>query len=260
MLNAFDEALTSGANFRSFFEWYRNREDLENEQIRDKGYMYQDFQLRAVRKAISAFLPGVSGISVKRSPLRMELVKNDIKLRVDQLSDGEKCLFALVGDLSRRLAIANPTKEDPLNGDGVVLVDEIDLHLHPSWQRLIVSRLQDTFPNCQFVLSTHSPQVFGEVDPECIHLLNVGSDGNLSAYRPTQSFGLESSAILEGPMETAIRNHQVEEMIHNIYTLIDDENYAEARKAICRAKKVLKGDVPQLIKATSLIYMLEGNK
>jgi predicted ATP-binding protein involved in virulence len=49
-----------------------------------------------------------------------------------------------------------------------VLIDEIDLHLHPAWQRLVASKLTETFPSCQFVVSTHSPQVFGEVDAESL--------------------------------------------------------------------------------------------
>ncbi len=98
ILDAYDSAFTGGANFRDFFEWFRTLEDIENEFYRENSG-YEDPHLRAIRKAISAFLPGFSQISVKRSPLRMEVTKNGEKYRIDQMSDGEKCLFALVGDL-----------------------------------------------------------------------------------------------------------------------------------------------------------------
>lgn len=72
--------------------------------------------------------------------------------------------MTLFGDLSRRLALANPQLENPCEGEGVVLIDEIDLHLHPSWQRQIVPALKRTFPHVQFIITTNSPQVLGEID------------------------------------------------------------------------------------------------
>ncbi len=218
LLEAYDGALTTGANFRSFFEWYRNREDLENERFRESPQVVgeatsasftEDSQLCAVRRAIRTFLPEISEISVKRSPLRMEVTKNGGKYRVDQLSDGEKCLFAMVGDLARRLAIANPSRENSLEGEGVVLIDELDLHLHPAWQRMVAPRLIETFPNCQFVVSTHSPQVFGEVDAGCIRRLTVDPVRGLVTTTPRQAFGLDSSEILEEHMEAGSRNSDV---------------------------------------------------
>lgn len=218
VLEAYDDALTTGANFRSFFEWYRNREDLENERFRESPQVVgeatsasftEDSQLCAVRRAIRTFLPEISEISVKRSPLRMEVTKNGGKYRVDQLSDGEKCLFAMVGDLARRLAIANPSRENSLEGEGVVLIDELDLHLHPAWQRMVAPRLIETFPNCQFVVSTHSPQVFGEVDAGCIRRLTVDPVRGLVTTTPRQAFGLDSSEILEEHMEAGSRNSDV---------------------------------------------------
>jgi predicted ATP-binding protein involved in virulence len=117
--SAYEQALTGGHNdFRRFFEWYREREDFENEQklypiepsVGD-NLQYQEPQLEAVRKAILA-LTGFSNLRVRRSPLRMEVKK--AKQPFAKLSDGEKCLLALAGDLAHRLAIANPDLSDPL--------------------------------------------------------------------------------------------------------------------------------------------------
>jgi predicted ATP-binding protein involved in virulence len=79
----------------------------------------------------------------------------------NQLSQGEKSLI-LVGDIARRLAMMNPKLDNPLLGKGIILIDEIDMHLHPQWQRSIIQRLQTTFPNCQFILTTHSPLVISD--------------------------------------------------------------------------------------------------
>lgn len=261
ILDAYDSAFTVGANFRDFFEWFRNREDLENERYRESGNLTEDPQLCAVRKAIMGFLPEFSGISVKRNPLRMEVTKNGKKYRVDQMSDGEKCLFAMVGDLARRLAIANPDREDSLQGEGIVLIDEIDLHLHPAWQRRVVSKLTGTFPNCQFIVSTHSPQVFGEVDAQCIRRLTVDEFlHGLVSTTPGQALGLDSSEILDEHMEAQSRNQEVAKTLTEIFRLIDSEQFPEAKARIDELRGQLKGSIPELVRAESLITMLEPNE
>lgn len=70
---------------------------------------------------------------MKRNPLRMVVNKGSLTISVDLLSDGEKCTLALIGDLARRIALANPNRDNPLDGEGIVLIDEIELHMHPSW-------------------------------------------------------------------------------------------------------------------------------
>jgi len=188
--SAFEQALTGGRNdFRRFFEWYRGREDFENEQklypfdpsVGD-NLQYQEPQLQAVRKAILA-LTGFSNIRVRRSPLRMEVKKAKQHFDVNQLSDGEKCLLALAGDLAHMLAIANPDLSDPLEGQAIVLIDEIELHLHPEWQHRVIPKLLETFPNCQFILTTHSPLVLSHVRCQNIWCL-VQNEQGLEAVQP----------------------------------------------------------------------------
>ena len=114
-LAAYDQALTGAPNsFRVFFEWFRAREDLENERRLERK-RYRDAQLQAVRYSLSRFLPGFTDLRVRRAPLRMTVRKGRQQLIVNQLSDGEKCMMALVGDLARRMAIANPSMEQPLD-------------------------------------------------------------------------------------------------------------------------------------------------
>ena len=255
-LEAYDDAFTVGANFRDFFEWYRNREDLENEGLRESGRLTEDSQLRAVRQAITGFLPGFSRISVKRNPLRMEVTKGEEKLRIEQMSDGEKCLFAMVGDLARRLAIANPERENPLAGSGIVLIDEIDLHLHPEWQRQVVSMLARVFPNCQFVLSTHSPQVVGEVEARCIRRLVVNRLDGLVATPPPQALGLDSAEILDELMEASSRNRAVTAELARIFRLIDEDDFSGAQDAIQELRDRLNGSIPELVRAEALLAMM----
>ena len=164
--SAFEKAIENRIDFRAFFEWYRNQEDYENEcKIANGDLEYKDASLEAVRKAVMVMLDDCSNLRVVRKPrLEMKIDKNGIALNVSQLSDGEKCTMALFGDLARRLTIANPNMENPLLGEGVVLIDEVELHMHPSWQRKVLNCLKQTFPNIQFIITTHSPVVLSEID------------------------------------------------------------------------------------------------
>lgn len=281
LLDAWDGALTSASNFRSFFEWFRNREDVENEikshklmdsfwgetidsvSVRNrKETNYQDIQLLSVRRALEAFLPEFSAFAVRRSPLRMTVNKYGQEVRVDQLSDGEKCLIALVADLARRLAIANPPLKNPLEGEGVVLIDEVDLHLHPGWQRMVLPKLTATFPNCQFIVSTHSPQILGEVDASQIRILTQDENNEIHCSIPQQAKGLTSNEVLDELMsspnglQTLSRNVEVEKQLDRLFRLIDDEQFEQAKTAIARLKTELHGDIPDIVRAEALMTML----
>ncbi|PKN26424.1 MAG: hypothetical protein CVU65_05680 [Deltaproteobacteria bacterium HGW-Deltaproteobacteria-22] len=252
------KAKHTGIGFREFFEWFRNREDLENEKFRELGQLQPDPQLQAVRSALTVFLPEFRDISIKRNPLRMIATKQGRFIRVDQMSDGEKSLLALIGDLARRLAIANPARPNPLQGEGIVLIDEIDLHLHPSWQRTVIPNLLRTFPNCQFFITTHSPQVLGEVKPRCVYLLRQDEAGELTVGRTEQSLGLDSAEILEMLMESPRRDEKVTGDLEKLFDLIDRGEYEAARTKIVDLKLRLHGDIPEIVRAEALLTMYAG--
>lgn len=263
LLSAYDESLTSGASFWTFFEWFREREDLENENrryvddlIKPEGFQFPDPQLEAVRDALTQFMPEFRNLTVRRNPLRMEVEKQGERLTVNQLSDGEKCLMAMIGDIARRMAIANPLRENPLEGEGVILIDEIDLHLHPKWQRLVVPSLKKVFPNCQFLISTHSPHVITHVQTENLFLLNMTKDG-LEFLRPSDSYGKTVERVLEDLMglETT-RPDDVMNGLRKIYERIDSGDLAGAKNSIETLQERI-GEDPELVKATVLIKRKE---
>ncbi len=263
LLSANSDSLTGGANFRAFFEWFRDREDLENENrkyseqpIKPEGYQFPDLQLEAVRAALMLFMPEFTNLTVRRNPLRMEVEKNGKILKVNQLSDGEKCLMAMVGDLARRMAIANPLRANPLEGEGIILIDEIDLHLHPKWQRMIIPKLLEVFPNSQFIISTHSPHVITQVQPESLFLLKQ-TDSGIVAEQPIESYGKSVDRILEDLMglETT-RPDEVSAKLHDIYSSIDQNQLEKARRSIAVMKDAI-GEDPELMKAEILIRRKE---
>lgn len=245
---AYQDALDrGGADFKRFFMWFRNFEDVENER-RTESNSYRHAGLEAARNAIMTFT-GFSGVKVRRKPrMRMVVVKSGKEFNVLQLSDGERTMLALLGDLSRRLSALNPGLANPNEGAGVVLIDEVDLHLHPGWQRELVANLEKTFPNCQFIISTHSPQVVGELLPESVMLLR---DGILLGHAE-RTLGLSSGEVLEELMEGAARNAGVDAELSAIRTLLDQDAMVQAQNSI-DALRSRVGDIPELLelKATA---------
>jgi len=256
LFDVYDQALEqkSGADFNGFFKWFRKLEDIENEKIRDDS-SYRSSQLNTVRQAIESFIPEFRNLRIRRSPLRMTVEKSGSEFDIKQLSDGEKCLFAMVGDIARRLAMANPQSNNALRGEGIILIDEVDLHLHPSWQRMVIDRLISTFPNCQFILSTHSPQVISHVKPESVWLLHSTEIG-LEAIQPDYSFGLDSNLILELLMDVSEREGGIKTKLEELFQYISKGNLDLANKHIDVIKK-LAGDIPELSRASSLIKRKE---
>jgi predicted ATP-binding protein involved in virulence len=161
-------------NFRDFMARYRNALVLENEERRDNPGYLGDRAVAAISEALTIFLGGFANLRIQENPLRLLVDKDGVSLDLSQLSDGERAFLAVVCDLSRRLALANPILDNPLHGAGVVLIDELELHLHPKWQREVVEKLRSTFPHIQFIATTHSPFVIQSLRPG--ELINLDPD------------------------------------------------------------------------------------
>ncbi|WP_130900592.1 AAA family ATPase [Pseudomonas sp. Sample_11] len=275
-LDGYDNSLNRGVDFRRFFEWFRQREDSENETgisdtalteiseifgsnsdvwktLAELRASTRDRQLIAVRSAISAFMPGFSNLRVKRKPrLHMAIDKDGVTLNVAQLSQGEKSIMALVGDIARRLAMMNQSLDNPLHGDGIVLIDEVDLHLHPKWQRSLIRQLSETFPNCQFVLTTHSPLVISDAKEVLVYVLN---DGELQEHNGL--YGLDANQILLEVMDTDIRNSDVQKRLNRLLKEVQDGNLDEAKLLFAELSSELPEGHIELAKAALLIRKLE---
>jgi predicted ATP-binding protein involved in virulence len=275
-IDGYDNSLNRAVDFRRFFEWFREREDSENEsgvsataltEISEKFGKNSDIwkalsqlkassrdrQLTAVRSAIAAFMPGFSNLRVKRKPrLHMAIDKNGTTLNVSQLSQGEKSMMALVGDIARRLAMMNQSLDNPLEGDGIVLIDEVDLHLHPKWQRSLIRQLSETFPNCQFVLTTHSPLVISDAKDVLCYVLN---DGELQEHNGL--YGLDANQVLLEVMDTDVRNSDVQQRLNQLLKHLQDGDLDGAKKLYSELSLELPEGHLELAKAALLIRKLE---
>ena len=212
-------------------------------------------KLAACEDAVRRFLPGYANLRLEGEDRpQLWINRNSTPIPVQQLSDGERGVLAIVLDLTRRLAQANPNFTDPASeAEAVVLIDEIDLHLHPKWQRQIVHNLTKTFPRCQFIATTHSPQVIGEVPHERIQII---SDGEV--YSPPYSFGVDSSRVLEEIMEADPRATVVKELLSEVSEVIRRHQFDRARDLIGQLVDHLGNGDPEVTRLRTLLDFMEG--
>ncbi len=199
---AFANALDAGADFQAMCQWFYLRENAElRAQVADQPKDRSEFpDLRAIRQALSHTIEGIERIYFDGNPPRLMIDLREPNgtaraMELAQLSDGYRNLLAVVLDFARRLAQAHPTWPNPLEAPGILLIDEIELHLHPRWQQRVIPSLRATFPNTQLIVTTHSPAVLTTVKREQIRLL--ASDHTFEEIpADVGTYGAESSRVL----------------------------------------------------------------
>ncbi|MEB3311766.1 MAG: AAA family ATPase [Snowella sp.] len=263
-------------DFSDFKAWYEFEENIENERRVRENDSYRNQNIVLVKKSIEEFfehlfISDFSNLRIERIEIRPDtyftkLSQNSIKseifidkknqsFKLEKLSDGEKRLLMLVTDLARRLAIANPgLGEDALKGAGIVLIDEIDLHLHPQWQRRVLPALTKTFPNCQFIVTTHSPQVLSEVPRESVFILE---NGKLLEYSP-HTLGRDSNSILSEIFNVKERPEWSQRKIDHCLDLIDDEKWDEAKESLKELSNLLGENDTAVVRAESVFHFMEN--
>ena len=228
-----------------FTSWMKVKQALSSER---SGKI-----LTALERSVQRFLPGYQNLHRDRGDDRTLLIdRRGGTLPVRHLSHGERGILSVVLDLTRRLGTANPTLDPSVEAGAVVLIDEIDLHLHPKWQREIVRKLTDTFPLCQFIATTHSPQVIGEVEHDRIQIL--AEDG---AFSPTHSFGVDSSRVLEEIMEADPRTREVLDLLDRIKGEVDHDAFGRARRSLNQLIRKVGSDDPEVTRIRTLLEFLE---
>ncbi len=232
--------------------WIRVQEALKPERPA-AGHV-----LDAMEDAVRRFLPGfrnlrVDGEGASGSSLLIDRDATTLPVRL--LSDGERGVLAMMLDLTRRLAQANPEMKDPAaEAEAIVLIDEIELHLHPAWQRRIVTNLTKTFPKCQFIATTHSPQVIGEVEQDRIQIM---ADGEV--HSPAHSFGVDSSRVLEEIMGAPPRTEKVKELLSKISRTIGNDRYDDARKLLAGLSGHLGENDPEVTRILTLLDFMTSD-
>ncbi len=254
-LFTYEKAIESRIDFRMFFEWFRDQQESEYIEKVDSDKNYVNKQLKAVKTAVLGMMKedGFTDIKIMKNPLRMVATKKGINLKIEQLSDGEKCTLAMIGDLARRLAIANPQKEDPLKGEGIVLIDEIELHLHPAWQAKIVPVLRRVFPNVQFIITSHSPKMLGELESDVSVITLSGKGPNFESLPIKSLIGRDVNYILETQMNTSSINQETRKKIDQIFFSINKRDFETAEKLLKELEIQTDSLQPDVVSAKMLI-------
>lgn len=223
----------------------------ENEAERFLGDAVMDTVARATPGVVRAWYD-----PRERSPV-VELESGKV-MPWKELSDGFHVYLALVADIARRAVILNEVTdggEAPAKVEGVVLLDEVDLHLHPRWQRTVLPELRKAFPKLQFIVTTHSPQVLSSVEN---HQVRHIVDGRLDD-QPVFVEGRDTNAILREHMATDDRDPRGAAQLDQLHRLIDDGQVDAARALIAEMKDQHWGPHdPALIRAERLVSDAES--
>ncbi|NOT85118.1 MAG: AAA family ATPase [Methylococcaceae bacterium] len=261
-LFAYRDCLDPASSYKHFADWFTwVFESYREQQIKqlEKGDKFDDESIwkntiQVVQQAIDSFLNEKTGwhsLEYSASNENSLILNHDEHgvLKVELLSDGIRSILAMVGDIAYRCIKLNPhlglnaAKES----DGVVMIDEIDMHLHPAWQQTVLGDLIKAFPKIQFIVTTHSPQVISTVPSHQIRIL----DGNqvYSAEAGTQ--GAESSRILKRIFEVDSRppNDPNTKLLNAYLDLVYKDKWMETANMRPELDEIYQGNEPALTEA-----------
>jgi predicted ATP-binding protein involved in virulence len=236
-------------NFADLFRWLKAERYVSLETGKDR------FGFAAVKAAMRACIERCKSLdySVTEKTLVVD-IEGRGTLPFHLLSDGQRSMLALAADIAFKAAQLNPHLKDRVLSEtpGIVLIDELDLHVHPRWQRHVVKDLRNTFPSLQFFASTHAAQIIGETPPEEIILLKL--DG--SWERPSQSVGLSTNQVLRDIMLAPAISVEMQAQFDEVFNLVERGEFSQARQKIAGLRK--NGtDFPELVEAGSYMESVE---
>jgi predicted ATP-binding protein involved in virulence len=237
-LMGLENALASKTNFGRAVGWFDLLERRELREQRDKMDISEaSYCLDAVRRALESMIPQMKNPRIDSTTGRFAVDTVDpagtpIRLHLDQLSDGYQVMLGVVMDFALRLALANPPQspdEDVLKTEALLMIDEVDLHLHPLWQQRVIPDLQRTFPNTQLILTTHSPQVATTVPSQSLRILKEGKLHDV----PAGTEGAEAERLLVDVFGAPTRSPHVRETeLLAEYMRLVDANQADSPRAL----------------------------
>lgn len=240
--------------------WWDQRDAQEARRARDVDRGYRDPQLEGMRNLI-ARIDSFSGVAFNStaSPPGLHFLKNDgTPVHVSGLSGGERSYIILLADLARRLQVFSPGK--PLDAvPAIVLIDEAELNLHPGWQSEIVPTLTDVFRACQFIVTTHSPQVLSGVDSTKVRVIEEDvPDRCWKVTVPLSTRGRTSNYLLEGVLGAQERYPPIDALIRDFNAAIDREDVSAATGALEQIEREIGDDAPTLLVLRKRLKKLRG--
>lgn len=252
-LSGYIDCLSSMSNEKLMIKWFQK---MTMQELQDGEKIPE---LTAVETAVSQCYKG-SGITADNVKVRFNIKSNELEITYldedgkkqkhpfHELSDGFKNTLSLVADIAYRMAVLNPQFLSDVirKTTGVVIIDEIDQHLHPKWQKNILKNLMTIFPKVQFIVTTHSPSVISSAKK---HQLIVLDDGDVHYY-DDEIYGKDVNSVLSEIMEVNARPDDIELEFSKFYDYLEDEKYDKAREVLDELSKLLGHSDNGVISAT----------
>ena len=255
------DCMAAESNEKLMLNWFQIQTLKSLQEQQRTGKVENPLLLKTVEKAICKCFERISGsknasiifdLDTHRLVLDFEGTDGSLqKFAMDEMSDGYKNTLSMIGDIAYRMAVLNPMLGDKVleETSGVVVIDEIDLHLHPQWQQTIISDLNIIFPKLQFIVSSHAPAVINSVAKEQIRILDNGE-----IYMPAaQTYGRDANSILKEVMKVSERPMDIKQRMNLFYSYMDENNYQEADKILTEIESIVGTTDPDIAAArTSL--------
>lgn len=228
------DCLSSSSSYKAMVSWYESKWNA----IQDPRFATQQREnialLRGVEEAVKVVLTstGWGGLSWYKGHLLLESEQKE-QFPLYALSDGIRNMTALAADVARRCATLNPQfgEDAAKKTPGILLIDEIDMHLHPRWQQQVVGLLQEAFPSLQIILSTHSPQVLSSVGNESIRVVSVQDSNGVVETPYSQTRGVKSADLLALIMDVDPIPQVPEASNLSKYTAFIEDGQADTQEA-----------------------------
>ncbi|WP_439865816.1 AAA family ATPase [Pseudomonas syringae] len=253
-LSAYAGWFDAASNLESFENWIIGKTLERLQRVSRGGHdsLFDD-ELTWINSAIRCALPDSVGIEYDMELRNLVVDIGDKLIPFNELSDGQRGMVALFADIARRICLLNPHlgKDVLSKTKGIIVIDELDIHLHPGWQRTIAPALKKAFPKVQFIAASHSPQIIGSLQPGEVILLN-----NHGSSHPRATYGLDSSSILEEVMGVAQREPEIEELLDELFSTLENNELEKARLQLDALKKKAP-DLPEFAGAEALLKRKE---
>lgn len=224
------DCMAAESNEKLMLNWFQIQTLKSLQEQQRTGKVEKSLLLKTVEKAICKCFERISGsknasiifdLDTHRLVLNFESADGSLqKFAMDEMSDGYKNTLSMIGDIAYRMAVLNPMLGDKVleETSGVIVIDEIDLHLHPQWQQTIISDLNTIFPKIQFIVSSHAPAVINSVAKEQIRILDNGE-----IYMPAaQTYGRDANSILREVMNVSERPMDIKQRMNLFYSYMDE--------------------------------------
>ena len=261
------DSLDAEINDRALLLWFKKMTMQELQHARRSDSSPVSATLSAVRQAIADCFSLISGYKSVIVDYNFDTNDLDViyrgesgevySLPLGYFSDGYRTTLSMVADIAYRMALLNPGLGSGVieSTPGVVLIDEVDLHLHPKWQARVLGDLQSIFPQVQFIVTTHAPLVISSVRAEHIRMLEIGLS---EATRPrAEVYGGNLNRLVTTVMGSEDRPEDVQRLFDAFYRSLDKGCFARAKELLEQLITSLGDEEPDVI-AAQTAYALEA--